>query len=349
MAAGHGFSRGVTLFPMTQTAHKFVMTGIDQQPKNVIPRFTGKNVGKVIVERFPQTEPQVTLEGNLNGHDVIFFFSYEGSIDERTNELRIALDNAQQGGADRITVIAPYTPYSRGDKRDQYHSSAAMRVFIRSCINLYNACYITCDLHNASTIELVDGPHRMLSLRKVMMAEAKRDMVVRVVATPDAGGTKRMRKWSETLYAKDEDDGKEHYLAKVVVDKMRAGNDSNAMADECYGADVDGLDVLIVDDEAMTLGTLVSAAKVLKAAGARSIRALAYHGILVGPAIERLAKSAVDELVVTNTVPVPDYKIEQANGKLRVVDVSGCLVEQARKWHNYESLSTMIDYAYDNK
>jgi ribose-phosphate pyrophosphokinase len=328
---------------MMPTARGLILGGIAQQRqrRRTDARLLEEDVGNVIVKRFEQTEPLVLLEGDLNGHDVIFVFSYEGSIDERVAELRMALDIAKKRGADRLTVIAPYTPYSRGDKRDQHHSSAALKVFMDSCINLYGACYITCDLHNPATIEFVSGPAYMLSLRNVMMAEAKKKGEVTVVVAADAGGTKRMRKWSETLYL---DDGR--HLAKVVIDKMRAGNDSFAMAEDCYGSDVRDQNVLIVDDEAMTLGTLVSAAKVLKAAGANEIRAMAYHGVLVGPAIERLAESSISELVVANTVPVPEDKIEKSNGKLRVVDVSGFLIEAVRRWHGGESLSTMIDYAY---
>ncbi|MCL1839857.1 ribose-phosphate diphosphokinase [Candidatus Saccharibacteria bacterium] len=325
-------------------ARKFVLDGIKQQPDDVTPKFSKEDVGEVIITRFAQTEPLVILEGDLNGRDVIFFFSYEGRIDERATELRLAMDIAKKRGADRITVVAMYTPYSRGDKRDQHHSSAALKVFIDSCINMYGACYITCDLHNVATIEFVDGPAYMLTLRKVMMSEVKRSGEVTVSIAADAGGVKRMRKWAETLYI-DEN----RYLAKGVVDKMRAGNDDSAMSDAVYGTDVAGQDVLIVDDEAMTLGTLVSAAKVLKEAGARTVRAMAYHGILVGKAIDKLVESPITELVVTNTVPVPRSKIRRAGGKLRVVDVSGFAVEAARKWYGCESLSTMIDYAYDFK
>lgn len=344
MAVGYGRSHGVTIFPMTRNARKFVLSGIRQQPKDAMPKFELEDVGEVIVTRFAQTEPLVKLEGKLNGYDVFFFFSYEGRIDERVIELGLAIQTAKKRGADRITVFFPYMPYSRGDKRDQHHVSATLKHFIDSCLNLYGVTVITGDLHNPATIDFVEGPSHMLSLRNVMSDEIrKNEVAVTVAVAPDSGSVKRTRKWADALYLEDD-----VCLERVVVDKMRTGNDDTAMAEMCFGADVKGKNVLIIDDEAMTLGTLMSAVKVLKAAGALEIRVVVYHGILVGPAIKRLAESQISEMIVSNTVPIPRSKINGANGKLRVVHVEGFFIEAARRWYACESLSSMIDYAYES-
>lgn len=345
MAVGYGRSRGVVIFPMTKNAQKFVLDGIRRQPKDVQPKLEKRDVGEVIITRFAQTEPLVELKADLNGYDVFFFFSYEGRIDERVMELGLAIQIAKKRGADRITVFFPYMPYSRGDKRDQHHVSATLKHFIDSCLNLYGVCVITGDLHNPTTIDFVEGPSHMLSLRRVMSEEVrKNEVVVTVAVAPDSGAVKRTRKWAESLSL-----GDGLCLERVVVDKMRRGNDDTAMAEMCFGADVRGKNVIIIDDEAMTLGTLLSAVRVLKEAGALEIRVVVYHGILAGPAIERLANSGISEMIVSNTVPISRSKIKNAKGKLHIVPVGWFFVEAARRWHACESLSSMIDYAYDSE
>lgn len=339
MAVGFGKSRGVTILPMTETARKFVFNGIAQQRDTVSPRFTDDDVGKVIVTRFAQSEIQVVVDAELNGRDVIIFFSYEQPINERIAELRLTMQIAQRSGADRITVVTGYTPYSRGEKQDQYHGSVAFKDFADS-LNYYKSCFITCDMHDPVALGFFNEPARMLSLRNILMAEARKNSDITVAIATDAGGVKRVRKWSETLFV---DDGR--FLSKVVVDKQRTGNDDRAMAEQCFGADVKDQNVLIIDDEAMTLGTMISATKVLKEAGANEIRAIAYHGVLAGPAIHRLVKSPITELVVTNTVPVPQQKIDTAGNKLRVIPIEGFLIEAARRWYAGESLKNMIEYA----
>ncbi|MCL2002230.1 ribose-phosphate diphosphokinase [Candidatus Saccharibacteria bacterium] len=324
---------------MTNSMREFVLKGVREQAHNTTLRFTEEDVGRVVVSRFAQSEILVNIEDELNGRDVIIFFSYEPPINERITELRFAMQVAKRAGADRITVIAGYAPYSRGEKQDQYHSSIAFKDFADS-LNLYNACFITCEIHSPIAMGFFDEPSRELSLRDILMAEVRMGSEVAVVVSTDVGGVKDVRKWSEALYI-----DKNRYLAKAVVDKMRTGNDDSSMAEQCFGADVNGKNVLVVDDEAMTLGTLVSAAKVLQKAGAKSIRAAAYHGVLVGSAIQRLLDSPIQELIVTNTVYVPQDKLDQAKGKLRAIPIERFLVEAARRWHVGESLRSMIEYA----
>ena len=340
MAVGFGKSRGVTILPMTETVRKFVLSGIRQQHADISPRFTEEDVGRVIVTQFAQSEIQVVIDAPLNQRDVFIFFSNEPPINERIAELRLVMQIAKRSSADRITVVAPQGPYTRGEKQDQYHGSVAFRDFADS-LNFYNACFITCDMHDPVAIEFFNEPHHMISLRHVALAEARKIPGITVAVSADAGGVKRVRKFAKAL---ELNDGR--YLDKVVIDKQRTGNDDNAMAEQCYGADVYDRDVIIIDDEAMTLGTLISATKVLKNAGARKIYAFAYHGVLAGPAIERLAKSDITELIVTNTVPVSQTKINDARGKLRVVPIEEDVIEAARRWYAGESLNTMKEYAY---
>lgn len=342
MAVGYGCSRGVTILPMTDIAREFVLSGISQQPSDISPRLTKENVGKVIVTQFAQSEIQVEIEGDLNQRDVIIFFSNEPPINERIAELRLVMQIAKRSSADRITVIAPQGPYTRGEKQDQHHVSVAFKDFADS-LNFYGACFITCDMHDPVAIEFFNTPHHMISLRQIAIEVARKIPGITVAVSADAGGVKRVRKYAKVLELADG-----RYIDKVVIDKQRTGNDDNAMAERCYGADVKGKDVIIIDDEAMTLGTLISATKVLKDAGAKSVYAFAYHGVLAGPAIERLAASEIDQLIVTNTVPVSDEKLTGAKGKLHVIDVSAFVVEAARRWYAGDSLKTMKEYAYKN-
>jgi len=339
MTAGHGRSRGVTILPMTEIVRNFVLNGIGQQGKDVTPRFSEKDVGRAVVTQFANTEIQVVCEAELNGRDVIIFLSYEPPISERLWELELTMQAVKLAGADRITVVACYAPYSRGDKKDQRHGSIGFKAFV-SKLNLYEAGLIAYDLHAPATLGFFDYPSRMLSLRDVLMEEARRNSDYDVVVATDVGGVKRTRKWADNALCPG------HNLGTGVVDKRRTGNDDTAMADRYFGDSVCGKKVLMIDDEAATLGTMISAARVLEGEGACEIRAAAYHGVLSGPAIERLVDSPIVELVVTNTIPVSLDKIEQANGKLRVVDISSFAIEAARRWYAGKSLSSMIEYAY---
>ena len=337
MAVGFGKSRGVTVLPMTKMAREFVLSGIRQQ-KKVKPRLAEDDVAQLIVTPFAQTEIQTTVpDAGLNGYDVIIFFSYEPPINERIMELRHAMQIAKRSSADRITVVMTYMPYSRGDKQDQYHGSIALKDLAKD-LDRYGAHLIVCDLHNPTTLGFFESA-RMLSLREVLMAKAKEDYEIEVVVAPDAGGVKRARKWSEDLYIDRE-------LGRGVLDKKRKGNDDTAMSERYFGDSVRGKNVLLVDDEIATGSSMVSGAVVLERAGAREIRAAAYHGILAGPAIERLLKSPITKLTVTNTVPVSMTKVKQASGKLRVASIESFLIEAARKWYAGESLKPMIEYAY---
>lgn len=340
MAVGYGKSRGATILPMTKIAREFVLGGIKKQQKDTFPRFTEEDVGEVIVTEFAQSEIQVVVKAPLNQRDVFIFISNEPPINERLAELRLTMQICRRSSADRITVVAPKSPYTRGEKQDQHHGSVAFRDFADS-LNFYHACFLTCDMHDPVAIEFFNEPHHWISLRNVMLAEARKIPSTSVIVSTDSGGVKRIRKFAKALELSDG-----RTLDKVVIDKQRTGNDDNAMAEQCYGADVAGKDVLLLDDEAMTLGTLISATKVLKDAGARNIRAFTYHGDLAGPAIERLAASDITELIVTNTVPVPQSKIDSAKGKLRVVPIEHIVIEAARRWYAGESLETMKEYAY---
>jgi ribose-phosphate pyrophosphokinase len=173
-----------------------------------------------------------------------------------------------------------------------------------------------------------------------MMAALEDKPRMGVVIATDMGGVKRAQKWADKLYGGC-------HLEVGVVGKQRTGNDDAAMAEGYYGPDVTGKTVLLVDDEAMTLGTMVSAAKVLKKLGAREIWALAYHGVLAGPAITRLVESPIAGLIVSNSVPVPAVKIERAGGKLYVVPIEEFIIKAMWKWHMGESLGGMIEYAYE--
>jgi len=341
MAAGYGYSRGVTLVPMTQTMRDFMLRGIRQQGEGVFPRLKEEDVAEVVsIPQFANTENLAVVNGDLNGRDVIIGYSYEPPIIPSIWDLELTMQAVNLAGADRITVLACYAPLSRGDKKDQHHGSISFKAFADK-LNFYRAGLLTFDLHSPVTLGFFDYPSRMLSLRNVMMGKIRELGVdFDVLVSTDVGWAKTVWKWADGLLYPD------RYLGEGIVNKRRKGNDDCAEATRYFGDPVRYMRVLLPDDEVETFGSMFEAGGIMKRKGARSTWAVAYHGVLAGPAIDRLRESSIEKLIVTNTVPIPDWKIEQAAGKMDVVDISGFAMEAVRKWYAGESLKSVIEYAY---
>jgi len=289
---------------------------------------------------FANTENAAVVKGDLNGRDVIIGYSYEPPIIPSAWDLELTMQAVNLAGADRIRVLAPYTPFSRGDKKDQHHGSISFKAFAEK-LNSYKAGLLTFDLHSPVTLGFLDYPSRMLSLRNVMMGKIRElDVSFDVLVATDVGWAKTVWKWADGLLYPD------RCLGVGIVNKRRRGNDDRAWATRYMGDSVLDMRVLVPDDEVETFGSMFDTSVLMEKEGACETWAKAHHGVLAGPAIERLVESRFKKLIVTNTVPIPDWKLEQAAGKIDVVDISGFAMEAVRKWHAGESLKSVIEYAY---
>ena len=290
----------------------------------------GLEVGKKDAFKFANDNSFVQLKETVREQDVYIVQTTEPPVNERIMELLITVEAARRAGARRITAVLPYFMYSRSDKKDQ----SRVPVTAKLMATLLEAAgvdhVLTCDLHNPAIqayfniiCDRVTAKHL---LEKYFEAKKLDNMVV--VAT-DAGSSKKAYKYSKYF---------ECPLA--LIDKRRESNNDNAVATNIIG-DIEGKTALIFDDEVSTAGTLVEAAHILEAHGAKEIYAGATHGVLVGPAIERIEKSPIKELVVTNTIPIePEKRID----KIKVVSIAPLFAEAIKRLNEARPLGDLFEY-----
>ena len=267
--------------------------------------------------KFKNDNNFVQFQETVRDYDVYIIQTTEPPVNERIMELLITIDAAKRASAKRITAVLPYFMYSRSDKKDQPRIPVTAKLMAQLLEAAGADRVLTCDLHNPAIQAYFDINCDKLTgkqlLEKYFLNKGLEDIVV--VAT-DAKKKKKAYKYSEFF---------ECPLA--LIDKRRESNNDNAVATNIIG-DVEGKTALIFDDEVSTAGALVEAANILKAHGAKEIYAAATHGVLVGPAIERIQKSPIKELVVTNTIPLePEKQID----KVKVVSIAPLFAEAIKR------------------
>ena len=280
--------------------------------------------------KFKNDNNFIQLKETVRDYDVYVVQTTEPPVNERIMELLIMIDTLKRASAKRITAVLPYYMYSRSDKKDQPRIPVTAKLMAQLLEAAGADRVITCDLHNSAIQSYFNINCDRLSgkqlLEKYFQNKNLKDIVV--VAT-DAGSSKKAYKYSEYF---------ECPLA--LIDKRRESNNDNAVATNIIG-DVEGKTALIFDDEVSTAGTLVEAANILKAHGAKEIYAGATHGVLVGPAIERIQNSPIKELVVTNTIPIePEKKID----KIKTVSIAPLFAEAIKRINEGQPLGDLFEY-----
>ena len=280
--------------------------------------------------KFKNDNNFVQFQETVRDYDVYIIQTTEPPVNERIMELLITIDAAKRASAKRITAVLPYFMYSRSDKKDQPRIPVTAKLMAQLLEAAGADRVLTCDLHNPAIQAYFDINCDKLTgkqlLEKYFLNKGLEDIVV--VAT-DAGSSKKAYKYSEFF---------ECPLA--LIDKRRESNNDNAVATNIIG-DVEGKTALIFDDEVSTAGALVEAANILKAHGAKEIYAAATHGVLVGPAIERIQKSPIKELVVTNTIPLePEKQID----KVKVVSIAPLFAEAIKRINEERPLGDLFEY-----
>ena len=288
----------------------------------------GVPLGKARVSRFSDGETQVEIQDNVRGRDVFIIQPTSAPTNDNLMELLVMADACKRASAGRITAVIPYYGYARQDRKvaprapitaklvaDLIHTSGVDRV-------------LTMDLHagqiqgffNIPVDNLYAGP----TLRN-HVAQLNLDGLV--IVSPDAGGVERARGMAKPLGA-----------GLAIIDKRRSGpNQSEAL--HLIG-DVRDRDVVIVDDMIDTAGTLAKAATALREGGARRIFAVATHAVLSGPAVERIVASAIEKVIVTDTIQLRDDAV--ASGRIDVVSVAHVLAEAVRSIYGNDSVSRLF-------
>lgn len=307
----------------------FSCNSAEKFTKNVCD-YLGIKMGEIDSFKFANDNNFVQLKESVRGDDVYIIQTTEPPVNERIMELLITVDAAKRAGAKKITAVLPYFMYSRSDKKDQ----SRVPVTAKLMANIIEASgvdhVLTCDLHNPAIqayfnilCDRVTGKYILQDYFK------KKNLENLVVVATDAGSSKKAYTYSKFFKC-----------PLALIDKRREANNDKAVATNIIG-DVEDRIALIFDDEVSTAGTLVEAANILKEHGAKEIYAGATHGILVGPAIERIEKSPIKELVVTSTVPVEKEKMID---KIKIVSIEPLFAEAIKRLHEGTSLGDLFEY-----
>ena len=280
---------------------------------------------------FSDGELNVQIQENVRGHDTFIIQSTCSPTNKNVMEIMLIADALKRSSASKITAIVPYFGYARQDRRVR---SARVPISAKVVADMFASVGIdrvlTIDLHSETIQGFFDMPADNVYATKFMVDDIKdnneRDEVV--VVSPDVGGVVRARALAKLL---DDTD-------LAIIDKRRAAaNQSEVM--NIIG-DIQGKVCIVPDDIIDTAGTLCNAAYALKENGAKAVKAYITHPVLSGPAIERLENSSIDELVVTNSIPLtPDAK---KCSKIRVISLANIIAECIKRLSNEESLSEMF-------
>ena len=307
-----------------------VFTGnANPQLAQEIARYLQVPLGRAHVGRFSDGEITVELMENVRGRDVFIVQSTCPPANDHLMELLVMVDACRRASAQRITAVVPYFGYARQDRRPRATRVAiTAKVVANMLAGVGVHRVLTVDLHADQIQGFFDIPVDNVYSSPVLLGEVWRQKYDDlVVVSPDVGGVVRARAIAKRLDDAD----------LAIIDKRRArANVSEVM--NIIG-EVEGKTCVLVDDMVDTAGTLCHAAKALKDHGAKRVVAYITHPVLSGPAVERIEASALDELVVTDTIPLRDNA--QACRKIRQLSVAGLLAETMRRIRDEESVSSL--------
>jgi len=294
-----------------------------------IARHLGVPLGEAEVGRFSDGEVNVELIDNVRGRDVFIVQSTCPPVNDHLMELLVLVDACRRASAARITAVVPYFGYSRQDRRPRATRSAITAKLVANMIASAGVDrLLTLDLHSDQIMGFFDIPVDNVYGSPVLLGDAwKRGDSNLVVVSPDVGGVARARAFARRLDDAD----------LAIIDKRRPRpNESRVM--NIIG-EVAGKNCVLVDDMVDTAGTLCLAAQALKDAGALKVTSYITHALLSGAALDRIATSVLDELVVTDTIPLS--AAAQSNGRIRQLSVAALLAETIRRIRAEESVSSL--------
>jgi len=284
--------------------------------------------GNALVSTFSDSEIRVQINENVRGKDVFLFQSICDPANKHLMELLLLLDALKRSSAYRITAVIPYYGYGRQDRKDQPRVPISAKLVADLIATAGADRVLTMDLHAGQLQGFFNIPVDHLYAAPVLLEYVeKRGEQDLVVVSPDAGGVERARAFAKRLQAN-----------LAIIDKRREGpNESHIM--HIIG-DVSGRDALLLDDMIDTAGTIAQGAQACADRGARRVWAACTHAVLSGPALERLNASTLEEVIVTDTIPLNGK--ERTCPKLRVLSVAPLLGEAIMRIHEEESVSSLF-------
>lgn len=289
-----------------------------------ISDYYGHSLGKWDLVRFSDGEMQPVIQESVRGAYVFFIQSTAAPADNLL-ELLLLIDTAKRASADYITAVIPYFGYSRQDRKDK----PRVPISARMIANLLEAAganrIMTMDLHADQIQGFFDIPVDHLKSNAIFVPYLEGlDHETTIFAAPDVGGVKRARNYAN------------HFKTDLVIcDKYR--RKANEIAGMTVIGDVQGRDVILVDDMADTAGTLCKAADALILKGAKSVRAICTHAVLSGKAYENIESSQLTEMIVTDTLP-----LKQKSPKIKVLSSAKLFAHAIRNTHEHRSISALF-------
>ncbi|MEG1381849.1 MAG: ribose-phosphate pyrophosphokinase [Ruthenibacterium sp.] len=290
----------------------------------------GVSMGRSEVGVFSDGEIQVNIQESVRGSDVYLVQSTASPVNNNLMEMLIMLDAFRRASAGRITAVMPYYGYARQDRKNHARDPITAKLVADLIVAAGADRVLTMDLHAAQIQGFFDVPVDHMYGAPILMPYFERKIASYkenvVVMSPDLGSVGRARTFAERLD-----------VPLAIVDKRR----SRANVSEVMNiiGDIDGKDVVIVDDMIDTAGTLCNAAAAIAARGAKSVSACATHAVLSGPAVERIQNSALQEVVLLDTILLPE---EKKIDKIKILSVAPMLAEAVARIYSDKPVSTLF-------
>jgi len=293
-----------------------------------ISSIIGKPLGDAKVSKFSDGEISVSLGETVRGCDCFIIQSTCDPVNDNLMELLIMIDAMKRASAGRISAVMPYYGYARQDRKAKARDPITAKLVAELLETAGADRVVTMDLHAAQIQGYFSIPvDHLVGLPLMINYFAKNDIEDLVIVSPDHGSVPRARNMAEPLGC-----------PIAIVDKRRPEPNKSEIMNII--GDIEGKNCILVDDMIDTAGTITNAANAIKEMGAASVRACATHPVLSGPAIERIADSAIEELVLLNTMPIPEEKHLPI---MKIISVGPIFAEAINRIHTNGSISKLFD------
>jgi ribose-phosphate pyrophosphokinase len=299
---------------------------------NEIAKELGLGLGKVTIKPFSDGEIYIQIQESVRGCDVFLIQSTHNPVNENAMELFILIDSFKRASARSINVIMPYFGYARQDRKAAGREPITSKL-IAKLIGEAGADRVLClDLHSDQIVGFFDILVDHVYASPVLIDYIKRfiDTENLVIVSPDVGGVARARRFAKNL----------DHAPIAIVDKRRHHDQQNVVEVMNIIGDVEGKTAILIDDLIDTAGTITQAAQLLKAKGCDRVFACATHGVLSGPAFDKIEESPIEEMIITNSIPLAPIWIQSK--KIKQISVAPFVAEAIRRIFSNGSVSGMF-------
>lgn len=296
-----------------------------------VSQYLNCDLGAVVRKRFADGEVYVQFQESIRGCDVYLVQPTCQPVNDHLLELLIMIDACRRASARQITAVIPYYGYSRADRKTAGRESITAKLAANLITQAGANRVLAMDLHSAQTQGYFDIPVDHIFAAPVLYRYLQSKTISDVViVSPDIGGVARARAFAKTL----------NDAPLAIIDKRRQSHNCAEVMNVI--GDVDNKIAIVIDDIIDTAGTILECAHALRRAGAAEIYACATHAIFSSPAIDRISSRIFEEIIVTNTIPVPDHK---QFSRLKILSVAELIGEAINRIHEEYSLSSMFDFS----